>query len=262
MNLIYLIGELGVRTQELADYLEEDFRVQIVADRAEDVKEFFLMKVPDLIIYDQTDTERKDILEAIRDVIGVDQIPVLCIADAKGMYLLDEFYNEITSLEYATGEVNRQGLINMSKRMMGIEVEEDVQEAILDEEQFKEPAQILIVDDSKFTLRRLERMLKDEYKVISMTDGEKAYEKLIINLHPDLILLDYDMPGWDGKTTFDKIKSNPACSDIPVVFLTAVREKEIVLDILKSEPAGYLVKPPEPEELFAKIEEVLNKGQE
>ena len=245
--------------QELADYLEDDFRVQMIPDRADDLKTFFIMRAPDLIIYDKGDDDGREILEGIRDITGEEEVPVMCICDAKGMYILDEFYNEIKSLEYVTGDINRQGFINMAKRMMGIAVEEDIEAAIEDEAQFKPLPQILIVDDSKFTLRRLERMLKDKYRVVTMVDGEKAYEKLIINLHPDLILLDYDMPGWDGKMTFDKIRSNKACCDIPVVFLTGIREKEIVIDILKSEPAGYLVKPPEPEDLIAKIEEVLGR---
>lgn len=37
---------------------------------------------------------------------------------------------------------------------------------------------------------------------------------------PDLVLLDYDMPGWDGKQTFEKIRENPDYQDVPVVFIS------------------------------------------
>lgn len=37
---------------------------------------------------------------------------------------------------------------------------------------------------------------------------------------PDLVLLDYDMPGWHGKQTFEKIRENPDYRDIPVVFIS------------------------------------------
>ena len=75
--------------------------------------------------------------------------------------------------------------------------------------------------------------------------------------HPDLILLDYEMPGWDGRETLEKIREDEEISDIPVVFLTGMADMEHISAVLKLSPAGYLLKPAEKEKLLGTIEEVL-----
>ena len=74
---------------------------------------------------------------------------------------------------------------------------------------------------------------------------------------PDLILLDYDMPGWNGKVTFEKIREIPEYVDIPIVFLTGMADKEHITAVLHLNPAGYILKPISSDKLLSTIESVI-----
>ncbi len=73
----------------------------------------------------------------------------------------------------------------------------------------------------------------------------------------DVILLDYEMPGMDGKETFERILADKEMCNIPVIFLTGVAVKEHISAVLKLKPAGYLLKPADKEKLIATIESVV-----
>ncbi|MBO4374542.1 MAG: response regulator [Lachnospiraceae bacterium] len=115
---------------------------------------------------------------------------------------------------------------------------------------------ILVVDDNATTLRGIKNILQKKYEVILANSGTKAIAQ-ISRKKPDLILLDYEMPVCDGKQTFEMIRSDEEMTDIPVVFLTGVNDKSHIHAVLRLKPAGYMLKPYEPEKLLATIEKVL-----
>lgn len=78
-------------------------------------------------------------------------------------------------------------------------------------------------------------------------------------IQKDLILLDYEMPGMDGKATFEAILADEFAKDIPVVFLTSIADRKQIYAVLKSYPAGYILKPPDKEKLFSTIETVFQR---
>ena len=80
---------------------------------------------------------------------------------------------------------------------------------------------------------------------------------MILSKQPDLVLLDYDMPGMDGKTTFEAMLEDEFAKDIPVIFLTNVAKRSQIYAVLKSYPAGYILKPPDRKILLRTIEDVL-----
>ena len=117
---------------------------------------------------------------------------------------------------------------------------------------------IMVVDDNALVLRKVKKMLENDYEVSIVNSGEKAL-KLLEKNNPELVLLDYDMPGMNGKQMYEKMKENEATRSIPVVFLTSVAQKNRTIEILKSQPAGYILKPPVKEKLYEAIREVLGE---
>ncbi len=114
---------------------------------------------------------------------------------------------------------------------------------------------ILIVDDDK----RLRELLKDyltekNLKIYQSEDYNEAKNILSIFLF-DLIILDRMMPSGDGIELIDYIKR---FSNTPVIMLTAMGEDKDRIDGLKIGADDYLSKPFEPEELFLRIEKLLN----
>ena len=104
---------------------------------------------------------------------------------------------------------------------------------------------ILIIDDSSVTLGSVSHMLGSKYKVYCANSGLKAIEIIAIN-PPDLIFLDYAMPDFNGKDTYEFIKQHPGMEDVPIIFLTAMSDAGHVRELIGLKPAGYLLKPPTP----------------
>ena len=101
---------------------------------------------------------------------------------------------------------------------------------------------ILLVDDDPTYLHMLGGALLDAYNVSMAKSGEQALSYLESNTMPDLILLDYEMPGMSGTEVLDKIRNNRRTEDIPVVFLTGKNDSDTVMQVLSKRPDGYLLK--------------------
>jgi len=86
---------------------------------------------------------------------------------------------------------------------------------------------ILIVDDSLLNLKILSEELKEEYNVLTATNGKDAINIISSKNTPSLILLDVLMPDIDGYTLCKKIRSMPIAKDIPIIFVTSMdRERD------------------------------------
>ena len=114
---------------------------------------------------------------------------------------------------------------------------------------------ILIIDDDK----RLRELLKDyltekNLEIYQSQDYNEAKEILSIAIF-DLIILDRMMPSGDGIELIEFIKN---LSNTPVIMLTAMGDDKDKIDGLKTGADDYLSKPFEPEELFLRIEKLLN----
>lgn len=117
---------------------------------------------------------------------------------------------------------------------------------------------ILIVDDDVNMLKLLRMFLADDYEVTIVDSGKKAIE-FVLKHSPDLILLDYMMPLFDGPHVLEIIKKREESRNIPVLFLTSVTEREKIIQCLALKPQGYLIKPISREELIQRVEEALKE---
>ena len=118
---------------------------------------------------------------------------------------------------------------------------------------------ILLVDDDTEQLVQIKEQLREFYDVTPVKSGEMAFKYLSRNT-PDLILLDYMMPGEDGPSVLRRLKEHEKYADIPVIFLTGMTEKNTVIRTLTElKPQGYVIKPSKKSELVAKIIDVLEQ---
>ena len=119
---------------------------------------------------------------------------------------------------------------------------------------------VLVIDDSAIILRSVKNQLQDQYDVSIATSGEMGIEKAIAE-KPDIILLDYEMPGMNGNATVVRLRQEEATKDIPVIFLTGVSDGERVGKVLEKHPAGYILKPLDVKKVRERIGEVLRAKQ-
>jgi len=90
---------------------------------------------------------------------------------------------------------------------------------------------VLLVEDHPLNLKLVRDVLEIQFHVVEAWSAEMALEKLQA-LHPDLILMDIQLPGMDGLTLTRRLKKDPDRADIPIVALSAhatLRDRELAL---------------------------------
>src|ERR671925_294648 len=92
----------------------------------------------------------------------------------------------------------------------------------------------------------LEKLGKMIVEVVS--DPNRAIEA-ITRFKPDLVMLDWMMPGMDGPTLFRKMKQQPETATLPVVFITAKATQRDMEELLALGAAGTISKPFSPKDL-------------
>ncbi|MDZ7959248.1 MAG: response regulator [Aulosira sp. DedQUE10] len=113
---------------------------------------------------------------------------------------------------------------------------------------------ILIVDDNPNNLEVLSEALIDTgWEILVAVNGEGAIAQAEY-ASPDIILLDVMMPGIDGFTTCDRLKSNPITSGIPIIFMTALSETVDKVKGLNLGAVDYITKPFEQQEVLARVQ--------
>ncbi|MEZ0471255.1 hybrid sensor histidine kinase/response regulator [Luteimonas salinilitoris] len=112
---------------------------------------------------------------------------------------------------------------------------------------------ILVVDDQPANLRVVGALLaRNGYEVLNAGHGEEAL-RIASEQLPDLILLDVLMPGMDGFAVLAEIKQREPLMRLPVVCLTAARDREQLLRAFDAGAVDYVTKPFLPEELLARV---------
>jgi signal transduction histidine kinase len=127
----------------------------------------------------------------------------------------------------------------------------------VDQEQMPESTtasgRILVVDDQPANLRVVSTLLsRNGYDVVPAGTGNEALEQALAHT-PDLVLLDMLMPGMDGFELLEEMRRHPSLQDMPVIFLTAAQDRELLLRAFDSGAVDYVTKPFIPEELLARV---------
>lgn len=121
-------------------------------------------------------------------------------------------------------------------------------------------AKILAIDDIEDNLITLNAIIRDSFpdiRVLTARTGQKGIE-IACEESPDVILLDIVMPGMDGFDVCSYLKSDPRTGDIPVVFLTALKEtRQNRIKALESGAEAFLSKPIDETELIAQVKAML-----
>ena len=112
---------------------------------------------------------------------------------------------------------------------------------------------VLVVDDQQANLRVVSALLARHGYEVAVADNGPAALAMIEAQVPDLVLLDMMMPGMDGFGVMGEIRER-ALLRVPVVFLTAAQDRELLLRAFGAGAVDYVTKPFIPEELMARVD--------
>ena len=123
---------------------------------------------------------------------------------------------------------------------------------------------ILLVDDDPDFVEGARMVLeKSDFEVVTASSGKECLERIRME-KPDLIILDIMMPKKSGFEVCKELKSNIEYNRIPVVMLTALKQKlsrtsYSIAEGLELEAEDYLEKPIEPKVLVSRLKKILEK---
>ena len=110
--------------------------------------------------------------------------------------------------------------------------------------------------DNRLLVKRI--LLAEDYSLIEAIDGKDALN-VLKTAHPDLILMDINMPDMDGYTLTAKIKSLPGFERVPILALTANVMRGDKEKTLEAGCDGYIQKPLDIDQLTREIEKFLSR---
>jgi DNA-binding response OmpR family regulator len=115
------------------------------------------------------------------------------------------------------------------------------------------PGTVLVVDDALDSLGMLcDALAVERYAVLAARDSVEALQRFDMTL-PDAVLLDALMPGKDGFALCRQIKSEPAWSHVPVIFMTGLSETEQIVRAFSCGGVDYVIKPLKIPEVLARL---------
>jgi two-component system phosphate regulon response regulator PhoB len=121
-----------------------------------------------------------------------------------------------------------------------------------------EPRILVVEDEAPLATMLRYNLEKQGYVVEEAADGEEALHK-IATFEPDLVLLDWMLPGLPGIEVCRQVRRNPATQDLPVVMVTARSEDQDSIRALNLGADDYVIKPFSVEALLARIRAILRR---
>ena len=118
---------------------------------------------------------------------------------------------------------------------------------------------VLVVDDEPAIRDMLTMVLKAASFVVLEAENARLAHAVIIDRRPDIVLLDWMMPGTTGLELLRRLKRDPLTKNVPIIMLTAKAEEGGKVAGLDSGADDYVSKPFSPRELVARIKAVLRR---
>lgn len=118
-------------------------------------------------------------------------------------------------------------------------------------------SKVLLADDHQFLLEGIISILKDEpaFEIVATANNGFELMDAVVKHRPALVILDLNMPGYDGLQCLQKIKKNSP--EIKVMILSNYSQPELVEEVKKMQADGYLIKNSSAETLKEAIAEIL-----
>lgn len=255
MKKILVIGKANNITAEVVSCLGPYFTTTADFGDSNFIDGMIRVSIPDLIIINLNGilSEGRDIFRLMSESFS--KIPVLVLGDQTSFFTYSAFLktDQFTQLNCS---IIDSTLIRTCCTVLHLNYI-DVVNINKNSNSFDNKKTVLLVDDSALQNRISKNILEPTYKVKVSMSATQAIE-VINESKPDLIVLDYDMPEVDGFNFLKVLRENQKTSDIPVIFLTGIVDKEHISKVIPLKPDGYLLKPVSAEKLLARIKELIH----
>ena len=115
---------------------------------------------------------------------------------------------------------------------------------------------ILIIDDDKDIHTVMRAVLGKQHKIFAAFDAVQG-SMFARQVQPDLVVLDINLPGGGGEKVYERLRSMPGASTVPVLVYTALKREEIAPSVQEADDTTILFKPATPEAIAAAVAKLL-----
>lgn len=259
MKKVFLIGKLNSVIKNINKVLQKHFQIQLTSENPEVLRGMLEMEKPDIILFCLIDMQegRENIFKELekRSIM----VPVVCLGSKEDIDLYRDYIDrggyEVLLRPVTTTEITKK-----MYELLGIK-DSDGTKVIRQKDDMEQRKTILLIDDSAVQLRMMKGLLTDKYDV-EMAKSAEAAMSCIEKKVPDMIFLDYDMPEHDGREVLKLIRENEPSKNVPVVFLTGVKDRKRIEAVLDLKPEGYLLKPVSQNKIYQIIENIFDSDGE
>lgn len=271
---VLLVGRNKVMIGEFFNHMGNDLECLSCSRRFVDIRNHLKHFTPDALVYcllEDSFDEMQQVISA-KSKLEEDHVPLVIIGQEEDC---DEFTRYSANAADQVIQRGSQTITQICTRLMkyldsrqhstiggksSLADDEKLLEAMrmldLEIAMPAEKKHILVVDDNPMMLKVIKESLREDYEVATAISGKIA-RKYLMNRSVDLILLDYEMPDENGSEVLEKLRQDESTKDIPVIFLTGVKEKTKIQKVLQLKPQGYLLKPIEHDKLMEAIKNQL-----
>ena len=225
-------------------YLEAEHHVYTFSSGAEALDNIPLIK-PDVIVLDieMPFLDGFEVLERLREMKDATDVPVIGVTGQK---------NKTTALNF----LGKGAVAYLTKPVGKSVLTERVNEVLKKAEEKKTKKKILFVDDEIESLLLYKAVLQEDYNVMALNSSKTALAYLQ-KFVPDLIILDYQMPLYNGKALYQMISKMDRLKNVSVLFLTGTTDKDVLLECATLLPQGVVLKSAGKEALLEKVKSIL-----
>ncbi len=242
-TVLYIRSGKGIVTKGIEKSLSDiDYRVISVEDEPDEIIKY--KDEADIILYHPVSGGESHIgitMNLLSEICRDDMKIFLLMGDSSDIEIAKKSSGFNAVSEVYSRPVNMQRFVD------------DIEHFTSLLEEYHRKKTIFIVDDDPDYISVVTRWLSKDYQISTFNAGEELIKGLSVS-KPDLILMDYEMPGLDGYDLMKYIKSDESTKDIPVIFLTGKNDREHVFKILNYKPDGYLLKTSQKENLMDSID--------
>lgn len=189
-------------------------------------------------------------LEQLRNIEKCINVPVILVTGKTDKHTI--FNSYIMGVDgYLAKPVSKDVLINKINEVYQVKESKDNKKTVL------------MIDDDMPYLKQLNSLLNNSYNVIMINSAKLALDYLLTHT-PDVILLDYQMPLYNGANVMNMIQKNTQKDNkkpIPIIILSGALDREALQECYAYNPFSYLVKPVSKDVLVENIEQALKIGE-
>lgn len=249
MKQILLIGKFDSFFENIASILKLKYHVQMSVDNREMVKGLLKISRPDAVVLclSGLNLDGSKIMTDLQ-CYHMD-VPVICIGTRMDKGIFSEFFRNQQFFWVSRDSVNEELLHVVADMIRAAEKSGSKRDS-------GGRKTVMVIDDNPILLRSMNSLLSGHYDVMLANSGTKAMT--MIGQHiPDVVFLDCEMPVCDGKMTYKMLKDLDEMRDVPIIFLTGINDASYIQDVLRLQPAGYLLKPASTDRIFETLRKVL-----